>query len=182
MNFDSSIAHAIKDIQTTLKDGTRTETSIDGVEVKRPVTHVDERGRLFEVWNGSEEFWHDPVVYCYMFSVRANMSKGWGVHLEKKDRYTLIRGEICTVLYDPRKESPTFGNIQKVVLSEQGFRQLLIPEGVWHLNINLSECESFLINHPTSIYNHEAPDRYTLGIHSPHIPFDAAKLFPTQFG
>jgi dTDP-4-dehydrorhamnose 3,5-epimerase-like enzyme len=72
--------------------------------------------------------------------------------------------------------------IQKVTLSEQGTRQLVIPTGVWHMNINVSESESFLINHPTEIYHHEAPDRYLMPIDSKDIPFDTASLFPTQNG
>ena len=31
INFDETVAKAIKDVQTTIKDGTRTEGSIDGV-------------------------------------------------------------------------------------------------------------------------------------------------------
>lgn len=180
MNYDQTLERALKDVQTTTTDGTRTDKTIDGVLTKKPITHVDHRGRLFEVWNGSQDFWTEPAIYCYLFSIRRNFTKGWGLHLEKKDRYTLISGEIITVLYDPRLESPTYGKIQKVTLSEQGIRQLVIPIGVWHMNINISESESFLINHPTQIYNHESPDRFLLPLDSKEIPFDVKSLFPTQ--
>ena len=180
MEFDDSVKHSVKDIQTTMADGTRVEARIDGVLVNKVTNHIDNRGRLFEVWNSTQEFWQDPVVYCYMFSVRANTVKGWGIHLNKIDRYTLICGEIMTVLYDPRMQSPTFGNIQKVTLSEQGVRQLVIPKGVWHINVNVAERESFLINHPTEIYDHESPDRYLLPFDSSEIPFDVRSLFPIQ--
>lgn len=86
MEFDQSVHHAIKDTQTTKLDGTRVEAEIHGVLVKRVTTHVDHRGRLFEVWNGTQDLWSEPVVYCYMFSIKANTTKGWGLHLEKKDR------------------------------------------------------------------------------------------------
>jgi dTDP-4-dehydrorhamnose 3,5-epimerase len=182
MKFDKTVESAIKDVQTTIKDGTRVEKSIDGVITNKPITHPDHRGRLFEIWNGTNDFWKDPVVYCYMFSIKQNTTKGWGIHLEKKDRYTIIKGEVVTVLYDPRLDSPTYGMIQKVTLSEQGIRQLIIPTGVWHMNVNTSENESFLINHPTEIYHHEAPDRYLMPLDSKDIPFDTTSLFPTQNG
>lgn len=182
MKLDKSFENSLKDYQTTLSDGSRVEKSISGVLINKQVTHVDHRGRLFEIWNGTQSFWKEPVVYCYMFSVKKNTTKGWGLHLEKDDRYTLIKGEICTVLYDPRIDSPTYSVIQKVILSEQGFRQLLIPKGVWHMNVNVSDQESFLINHPTKIYNHEAPDRYLLPLENNEIPFQVSNLFPTQFG
>jgi dTDP-4-dehydrorhamnose 3,5-epimerase len=182
MKYDKSVENAIKDVQTTIKDGTRTEKSISGIITNKPITHADHRGRLFEIWNGTQDFWKDPVVYCYMFSIKQGTTKGWGLHLEKNDRYTLIKGEIVTVLYDPRLDSPTYGMIQKVTLSEQGIRQLIIPTGVWHMNVNVSEGESFLINHPTEIYHHEAPDRYLMPLDSKDIPFDTTSLFPTQNG
>lgn len=180
MTFDSSINKAQKDIQTTLPNGQRTEKFISGVSINGPVTHVDHRGRLFEIWSGNQHFWKDPVVYCYMFSIKKNCAKGWGLHLEKDDRYTLIKGECCTVLYDPRRNSSTFGMTQKIFLSEQGVRQLVIPKGVWHVNLNVSEEETFLINNPTQIYNHEAPDRYQLPLDTDEIPFKISDLFPAQ--
>lgn len=179
-NFDESASKAVKDIQTTKFDGQRVEQQIDGVFTNRVITHSDHRGRLFEIWNGTNTFWDEPVVYSYMFSIRKNAVKGWGLHLEKTDRYTLIKGEIITVLYDPRLNSPTHGKIQRVTLSEQGERQLIIPSGVWHLNINVSENESFLINHPTKVYDHQNPDRYLLPVNSKEIPYDAKTLFPSQ--
>jgi dTDP-4-dehydrorhamnose 3,5-epimerase len=181
INFDETVARAIKDVQTTVKDGTRTEGSIDGVLTNKPINHVDHRGRLFEIWNGTEDFWKDPVVYAYMFSIAHNTSKGWGLHLEKKDRYTLISGECITILYDPRLDSPTYGMIQKVTLTPQGTRQLVIPTGVWHMNVNISTDETFLINHPTQVYHHEAPDRYLLDWNTKDIPFDVSSVFPKNY-
>jgi dTDP-4-dehydrorhamnose 3,5-epimerase len=180
--FDNSVTKALKDVATVTPSGERIEGKIEGVLVGTPVTHTDNRGRLFEVWNGTDKFWSEPVVYCYMFSIKKNLTKGWGLHLEKTDRYTLIKGEIATVLYDPRKSSSTFGKIQKVFLSEQGSRQLVIPAGVWHMNVNIAESESFLINHPTQVYHHESPDRYLSSLDSKDIPFDVREFFSTQLG
>jgi dTDP-4-dehydrorhamnose 3,5-epimerase len=67
-----------------------------------------------------------------------------------------------------------------VFLSEQGVRQLVIPKGVWHINLNVSEEETFLINNPTQVYNHEAPDRYLLPLDTDEIPFKISDLFPAQ--
>ena len=93
---------------------------------------------------------------------------------------TLISGEALVLLYDARSSSSTHGVVQKVPLSEQGTRQLLIPAGVWHLTLNIGESEAFLINHPTAQYVHSAPDRLLLPWDSPEIPVDVAALFPVQ--
>jgi dTDP-4-dehydrorhamnose 3,5-epimerase len=179
-HLDATTADAVKDQQTVTPTGQSVATVIHDVRTSSPVNHVDHRGRVFEVYPGPSDYWIDPVVYCYAFTVRRLQVKGWGLHLEKQDRYTLVHGEVLTVLYDARIDSPTHGTVQKVMLSEQGIRQLTIPTGVWHLNVNVSEEEAFLINHPTQTYRHDAPDRYLLPWDAPSIPLDIAALFPVQ--
>lgn len=178
--LDPSILAAQKDQQTVDSSGRLVLPTISGVKVNSPVIHSDHRGRLFEVYPGPNEFWSEPIVYCYMWSIRVNQVKGWGLHVEKTDRYTLISGEIMTVLYDARLDSPTHGGVMKVFLSEQGARQLLIPVGVWHMNVNIAETESRLTNHPTQTYQHANPDRLLLDWDAKEIPVDLVRYFPIQ--
>ncbi len=112
--------------------------------------------------------------------MRANHTKGWGLHQRKIDRYTLISGELTTLLFDARADSPTAGQSQKVTLSGEGIRQLTIPVGVWHMNINVSPSETYLINHPSEVYDHAQPDRLLLPCNTCEIPVDVAGIFPIQ--
>lgn len=179
----SSIEKSIRDAKTTNLDSTPITSNIQDVMILRPPTHVDNRGRLFEICsgtNGHDIFWEKPIVYCYMFSIRVNQLKGWGLHEFKDDRYTLINGEVLVVLYDVRHDSKTFGMIQKVYLGGQGNQSLRIPTGVWHCIINIGESEAMLINHPTTVYNHNAPDKLLLPWNTTEIPIDLSKLFPIQ--
>ena len=181
LNLDKTVDAALGDTQTVTPTGHSVAKIIEGVKTFTPVNHVDHRGRVFEVYPGKNEFWTDPVVYCYAFTVRVNQTKGWGLHKEKDDRYTLISGETLTVLYDARLDSPTHGLVQKVTLSPQGTRQLLIPVGVWHLSINIGESEALLVNHPTQVYHHLNPDRLLLPWDAPEIPIDLKEYFPNQY-
>jgi len=178
--LDSTVDAAVGDIQTVTSDGKQVGTTIDGVQMFAPTNHVDHRGRVFEIFPGMNDYWKDPVVYCYAFSVRHQQVKGWGLHREKDDRYTLITGELMTVLFDARLDSPTHGVVQKVTLSPQGIRQLLIPTGVWHMNVNIGESEVHLINHPTQVYHHANPDRLLLPWNTREISVDIAEFFPKQ--
>jgi dTDP-4-dehydrorhamnose 3,5-epimerase len=178
MELDATAQAARRDVATVTAAGASVADVIDGVRTVQPVNHVDHRGRVFEVYAGESDYWADPVVYCYTFTVRAGRMKGWGLHEHKIDRYTLISGEVLTVLYDARADSPTHGMVNKVHLSGEAVRQLRIPNGVWHLNINLGGDEAFLINHPTQVYQHSAPDRLLLPWDSPAIPVDVAALLP----
>jgi len=181
MEIDPSVSASRRDIATVTSAGRSLAQFIEGVAVNAPVNHVDHRGRVFEIYGGETTQWEKPVVYCYAFTVRPGQTKGWGLHEHKDDRYTLISGEILTILHDARSDSPTRGVVQKVVLTPEGARQLLIPAGVWHLSVCLSPTEAFLINHPTQVYDHDAPDRMLLPWNTPEIPVDIGAHFPTQF-
>ena len=182
-NFDESIQLAVEDRQTTEVDGSPIVSSLEGVVVRNPIVHNDHRGRVFEIYQGEpgeDLFWAKPVVYSYVFTIRPGQVKGWGLHQHKDDRYSLIAGEVLTILYDARVDSTTHRSIQRVVLSEQGARQLLIPTGVWHMNVNIGDKEVHLVNHPTEKYAHERPDRLLLPWDSPGIPFELSDVFPIQ--
>lgn len=179
-HLDNTGARGVRDSQTVTPEGRSIAAGIHGVRTFAPVNHVDHRGRVFEIFPGANDFWSDPVVYCYGFTVRRDQVKGWGLHQEKNDRYSLISGELLTILYDARLDSPTHGLVQKVTLTAQGIRQLLIPTGVWHMNVNIGPDEVFLINHPTQVYEHSRPDRLLLPWDDPEIPVELRDYFPIQ--
>jgi dTDP-4-dehydrorhamnose 3,5-epimerase len=153
---------------------------IHGVSLDSPVNHVDHRGRVFEIYPGPSDHWTDPLVYCYGFTIRPNQTKGWGLHEHKVDRYTLINGEVLTLLYDARTDSPTHSVVQKITLTSEGVRQVVIPAGVWHLSLCLGDNEAVLINHPTRPYDHGKPDRLILPWDTDQIPVDVSSFFPNQ--
>lgn len=178
---EAFMTQAEREVASVTKDGAPLGVSIAGVKTHAPVNHVDHRGRVFELFPEMNEYWTDPIVYSYCFSIRPNQIKGWAIHERKSDRYSLIWGEVMVLLYDARTDSPTQGLAQRVALTEQGTRQLTIPPGVWHLNANLAPTETFLISFPTEPYHHDRPDRWTLPWHTDQIPVDVASYLPAQF-
>lgn len=176
MEPDDLIISGEADKQTTTPSGEVLSTRLDGVQVEKTVDHVDYRGRVFEVFSGMSEFWREPIVFAHCSSIRPGGAKGWGVHLQKSDRYCLIRGEILLVLFDSRKSSPTSGSIMEIVLSEASARKVLIPPGVWHLSVNVGLDEAYLMNFPTEPYNHDSPDKMRLPIGTPLIPYDLQRV------
>jgi dTDP-4-dehydrorhamnose 3,5-epimerase len=169
---------ATRDQQTVLPDGTSVAAVIDGVKTRSAPNHVDHRGSVFEIYEGENDYWDEPVVYAYQFSIRPGLIKGWGLHERKRDRYTIISGEVLVLLYDDRPESPTYGVVQRVVLGDRAVRSLTIPTHVWHLNLNLGRDEAHLINFPTEVYHHAAPDRLLLPWNTEEIPVDVRSLLP----
>lgn len=172
------MVHGKKDVATVTPEGKSLAATVEGVLTRSTPLHVDHRGTLFEMFEGLNEFWAEPVVYSYQFSVAAHQMKGWGLHEHKIDRYTIIVGELLLFLWDDREGSSTRGVVQKVVLSERAVRQVIIPTGVWHISVNLRAEEAHLVNFPTEVYQHGAPDRRLMAWDDPAVPSDIRAHLP----
>lgn len=168
---------AKKDKATVTTEGEQLSRNIDGVFIHKPPVHADHRGALVEMFT-TPEFWKEDFAYAYQTSIRPGMLKGWFAHANKEDRYHLVTGELLVMLYDDREGSRTRGTLQKVVLSPATARQVFIPKMVWHLSLNIGQNEAILVNLPTTLYNHENPDRYYISIDSGDIPVDVRAYFP----
>jgi len=172
------MARGEQDVATVTSEGTPLAPTIDGVRTRSTPNHVDHRGSVFEMFEGVNAFWSEPVVYAYQFSVRPHQMKGWGLHERKTDRYTVISGEVLLFLWDDREGSSTRGVVQKVVLSDRAVRQVLIPVGVWHISINIGAVEAHLVNFPTEVYHHGSPDRRLLAWDDPAVPISLRAHLP----
>jgi dTDP-4-dehydrorhamnose 3,5-epimerase len=167
-----------RDRQTVTPDGRSTQTSIDGLILRKPVNHVDHRGNVFEIYDGNLDTWPDPVVWVYSDIVFPGQIKGWARHEVKVDRYSLITGTLVMLLWDGRPGSPTEGVHQCVTLSPMGNRQIQIPVGVWHLLFAGTHEEVHFVNMPTQPYHHEHPDRILLPWDSDEIPVNVREYLP----
>jgi len=111
------------------------------------------------------------MVFSYLFTLRPNKVKGWGMHLLHEDRYFVLFGEMEVVMYDTREDSPTKGLLSRVHLSEWNRRLMNIPVGIWHANWNPGNRDAAIVNFPTRPYDHENPDKYRLPLDTDQIPF-----------
>jgi dTDP-4-dehydrorhamnose 3,5-epimerase len=165
-----TLAAAQKD-RETVRAGLRVDRPIDGVTFRDSITQRDDRGSVTEVydlrWN-----WHpDPLVFAYMFTIRPGVVKGWALHKEHDDRYFVVDGEMEVVLFDPRPDSSTYGQIYREILSADRPRLMSIPRNVWHADHNIGSRDVKAVNFPTIQYDHTAPDKYRLPIDTELIPF-----------
>jgi dTDP-4-dehydrorhamnose 3,5-epimerase len=167
----ADITEALQDRPTVAADGTELGNLADGVQVRDLITHADDRGTLFELYDPRWRFHEAPLVYAYVATMRPGVTKGWALHETHDDRYTLLFGELEVVLYDAREDSPTYGEVSKVVLSEHRRRLLCIPTGIWHADRNIGDRDAVIVNFPTRPYEHEDPDKYRLPLNTPTIPY-----------
>lgn len=106
---------------------------IDGVEMKRLVTHADERGFFREVVRGSDPIFLEGFGQWSHTMSYQGVAKAWHVHQKQTDWWYVAVGTIKAVLYDARLDSPTQGELQELLMGEgQPPLVLKIPPGVAH--------------------------------------------------
>jgi dTDP-4-dehydrorhamnose 3,5-epimerase len=144
---------------------------IDDVKTKRLKVIPDERGRLMEILRAD-----DPLFLkfgqVYMTTTYPGVVKAWHKHEKQSDNLTCVQGMIKLALYDPRKNSPTFKEINQFYLGVHNPLLVQIPQGIYHGWMCVSEEEAIVINIPTEVYNYEHPDEQRLDPYENDIPYD----------
>lgn len=169
--LDSTLAAASRDVQTVTTEGKSVQRLIDGLSLREVPTHSDERGSVVEIYDPRWGWHPDPMVFAHCFTIRPGYVKGWGLHETHEDRYFILQGEMDLVLFDPRPESSTCGQVCKILMSERNRRLVNIPRFVWHAEHNIGSTDVVVIDLPTAPYDHANPDKYRLPIDTPLIPY-----------
>lgn len=120
--------------------------SLDGVIEIFPSRLGDNRGFFSEVWN--REAMADAGIHIDFVQDNHSFSAAKGVlrglHLQRppaaQDKLVRVsRGAIFDVAVDVRRNSPTFGRWEAVLISAEAWNQLLIPRGFAHGFLTLTE-------------------------------------------
>ncbi|MCF0216843.1 MAG: dTDP-4-dehydrorhamnose 3,5-epimerase [Fibrobacteraceae bacterium] len=125
------------------------KTGIEGVTIIEPTVYGDHRGYFMETYN-AKEFNDAGLTMVFVQDNESRSKKGVlrGLHFQKKNPQgklvRVIEGEVFDVAVDLRKNSPTFGKWEGVVLSAEKKNQFYIPEGFAHGFLVLSETATFV--------------------------------------
>ena len=121
------------------------KTSIEGLVIIQPKVFEDERGYFMESYKESFIKENFPDIHF----IQDNESKSSygvlrGLHFQKPpfEQTKLVRvvqGEVLDVAVDLRKDGPTYGKWESVVLSGDNKKQLFIPKGFAHGYVALSK-------------------------------------------
>lgn len=125
------------------------ETSILDLKIIEPKIFGDERGFFLETFQTER---YQAVIGPDLTFVQDNHSRSAknvlrGLHFQKTKPQgklvRVVRGEVFDVAVDIRKDSPTYGEWEGVVLSEQNKRQFWVPPGFAHGFVVLSDTADF---------------------------------------
>ena len=131
---------------------------VEGVAFRptRPVPHED--GLLTEVARATWDAFDEPVSQVHVTTTFPGRIRAWGLHQVSTDRLFVVHGLVKIVVFDGRLDSPSYGHITEVVVSERNPGLLIVPPNLYHGWKNIGVTEAIIINMPTEMYNYEAPD------------------------
>ncbi len=144
---------------------------IEGVQVKQLKVIADERGRLMEVLRRDDKIFK-KFGQVYMTTCYPGVVKGWHYHKKQTDHFVCVKGMIKLVLYDSRKNSKTFQEVNEFFLGIHNPILVEVPTWVYHGFKGISEEEAVVINVPTEPYRYAKPDEFRVPAHSKDIPYD----------
>jgi dTDP-4-dehydrorhamnose 3,5-epimerase len=75
-------------------------------------------------------------------------------------------------LYDARKQSPTYRQVDQYYLGLHNPLLVQIPEGIYHGWMCINQEEAIVVNIPTEHYYYDHPDEYRVDPHENDIPYD----------
>ena len=147
---------------------------IDGVAVRSARVLPDERGRLGEIMRADDP-WFEKFGQVYFTTTYPGVVKAWHYHKKQTDHFYVIRGVVKIALCDQREDSPSYGVVNELYLGEHNPGLLRIPPGVAHGWMCVSDCEAYILNVVSEMYDYASPDEYRTDPHDNDIPYDWAR-------
>ncbi|NDL62313.1 dTDP-4-dehydrorhamnose 3,5-epimerase [Acerihabitans arboris] len=124
-------------------------TKIDGVKIIEPQVFGDARGFFLETF---EKRRYQSLLDIDLEFVQDNHSRSAknvlrGLHFQKTNPQgklvRVVRGEVFDVAVDIRRDSPTYGQWEGVLLSEENKKQFWIPPGLAHGFVVITDVADF---------------------------------------
>lgn len=137
------------------------KTKIDGLTIIEPSVFADDRGFFMETYN-QKVFAENGIDVQFIQDNHSRSTKGVlrGLHFQKppfaQDKLVrCVRGEVLDVAVDIRQDSPTFGQHEAILISEENKRMVFIPKGFAHGFLVLSDVAEFQYK-CSNLYNKES--------------------------
>lgn len=137
------------------------ETKISGIQIIKPTIYKDQRGYFYESYN-KETFQKIGIEEVFVQDNESLSSRGVlrGLHFQRPPYaqgklVRVIRGSVLDVVVDLRKDSPTYGQWESVVLTGENKWLFWIPPGFAHGFVTLVDDTIFSYK-CTNVYNKDS--------------------------
>lgn len=137
---------------------------IDGIFSFENRVFSDDRGEFFEAFNQNEfeKIYGDKISFVQDNISQSKKGVLRGLHFQKPPfaqakLVRVIKGSVLDVAVDLRVDSPTFGQHQKIILSDKNYLNFFIPKGFAHGFVTLEEDTIFAYK-CDNFYNKESEE------------------------
>ncbi len=144
---------------------------IDGVKIKELTRHPDERGYFEEIIRKTDDFFSEGFGQASHSFMYEGVVKAWHIHKTQIDWWYIVSGVVKAALFDMRKDSPTYRQLNEFLLGEEGKpnQVLKIPAGVAH-GLKVIKGPAHLVYVTSGIYAKEEEGR--IAYDDPDIGYD----------
>lgn len=118
---------------------------IKDVIIKKMKKIPDDRGKILHIMKSSDSE-YDKFGEVYCSTIYPGIVKGWHLHTKMTLNYVVLKGKIKFVLFDSRKDSPTYGKIQEIYIGNDNYVRVTVPPDVWNGFMGVGLEESYVIN------------------------------------
>lgn len=137
-------------------ESTPPQVKIPGVICRPLRIFPDQRGWLAEIFRQDEVRPEHLPVMAYVSVTQAGMVRGPHAHLLQTDYFCFPGpGVFRVVLWDNRPDSPEFRARQELELGENYPAILIVPPGIVHGYVNISERPGLVFNMANRLYRGE---------------------------
>ena len=143
---------------------------IEGVNTKKLVKHLDDRGFFMEVLRNDDFLFKKFGQFSLSFTY-PGVIKAFHYHKLQDDLWFFPAGNAQVVLFDLRPDSKTKGETNIFYMGENNHILLQIPAGVAHGYRVLGTVPAMIAYVTTESYQPEHPDEYRIPWDDPEIGF-----------
>lgn len=144
---------------------------IQDVMVKKLVRHSDDRGFFMEILRDDENLL-ERFGQASLSKSYPGVIKAFHYHEKQDDIWFFPVGNVQTVLYDLRENSPTRGETNIFYMGEDNPLVVVIPKGVAHGYRVLGNQPACIVYFTTEAYDPRHPDEKRIDWNDPMIGFD----------
>jgi dTDP-4-dehydrorhamnose 3,5-epimerase len=143
---------------------------IEGVYVKDLIKHCDDRGFFAEILRDDDQLLENFGQLSWSMSY-PGVVKAFHYHEEQDDIWFFPSGDAQVVLFDYRKDSPTYRETNVFYMGENHPMILVIPKGVAHGYRVLGDKPATIIYCTTKSYDPSNPDEKRIPWNDEFIDF-----------
>ena len=127
--------------------------AIEGVVVRELRPFSDDRGWLIELFRADELAREDQPVMAYVSETLPGVARGPHEHVEQSDYFAFVGpGDFRLYCWDSRPRSSTYGVCWQLVCGASNPCSVIVPPGVVHAYVNVSEQPGWVFNAPNRLY------------------------------